>query len=401
MKYRRWIVGGLIAGLIATCGLSIAIIALTIGQFDQSGLRFRAFSFDNVSAEATEEQRFTVSAPARLEVDNDGGNVTITAADTDEIVVTLRKTAWGANDQEAKDELAAVRVIVTQRGDTVTVRYERPSQVVIVGAVRSSTVDVDVTVPARTAATVRANFGKVSVSGLTGDADLYSDFGDITVLDLTGALIAGTNSGTVTAKRIQAGESPIELRSDFGRVVLEDATAKTIDLHSNSGRLELTNVTASGDVIAETDFGPVTLQGVSGRSYDLKTNSGEISVAGAAGPLTAHTDFGRITITEAVSVTLDLKSNSGSIEFSGSLGDGPHSVRTDFGSVTLALPADTAAAVDLSTDFGKITTQFPITVTGEVAEQDGNQFAGPINGGGETLTVHTNSGNIALEILNP
>lgn len=401
MKYRRWIVGGLLAGLVAICGLSITIAVITLSQFDRDGLRLRVFSFDNVSAEATEEQRFTVSAPARLEVDNDGGNVTVTAADTDEIVVTLRKTAWGANDQEAKDELAALRVTVTQQGDTVTVRYVRPPQFVVIGSLRSTSVEVGVTVPARTAATVRTNFGKVSVSGLTGDADLHSDFGDITVVDLIGGLSAGTNSGTVSAKRIRAGDAAIELRSDFGKVIVEDASAKTVDLDSNSGRLELTDVTASGNVLAKTDFGPITLQGVSGKTYDLKTNSGEISVVGAAGPLTAHTDFGRIAITEAFSVTLDLKSNSGSIEFGGSLGKGPHSVRTDFGTVTLALPSDTAATVDLSTDFGKITTQFPITVSGEVAEADSGHFTGPVNGGGEALTVHTNSGNIALEILNP
>jgi hypothetical protein len=58
--------------------------------------------------------------------------------------------------------------------------------------------------------------------------------------------------------------------------------------------------------------------------------------------------------------------------------------------------------VDLSTEFGKIKSDLPITVTltetsGSNSNQD--QIVGTINGGGDQLTVTTNNGSITIEAL--
>jgi DUF4097 and DUF4098 domain-containing protein YvlB len=152
----------------------------------------------------------------------------------------------------------------------------------------------------------------------------------------------------------------------------------------------------SGIVIAKSDFGEVTLSKVEAGSYDLDTSSGEITLEGASGAVKAHTDFGNIEVTEAEAVTLDLNTDSGAITFAGSLGDGPHILKTDFGSVNLSLPEETALDFDLSTDFGKIKSDFPITIQGE---QEQTHWQGTINGGGESLTAETSSGDISIEIL--
>jgi DUF4097 and DUF4098 domain-containing protein YvlB len=123
-------------------------------------------------------------------------------------------------------------------------------------------------------------------------------------------------------------------------------------------------------------------------------------VDGAKNEIKAYTDFGNITIQNADSVTLDLKTNSGTIEFSGSLGEGPHLVNSDFGEISFALPADSKLNVDLKTDFGKISSDLPITVTlTESSNSDKDQIAGSINGGGGTLTAATNSGNIKITAI--
>ncbi len=399
MRYRRGLIFGLSAALLGVCGLMVGAVALSLAQFTRDGVRFQAFSFDRVSAEVTEERRFTLGEPGQLVVDNEGGAVTVLAADTDEIVVSMHKTAWAANAAAAQADLDALQVSFDQQGDRLTIRYQQPNQVVVVGSTRSDTVALTLTVPRQMAVDLRSNFGDVRLEGVTGTAILKTDFGQITVADTAGALTAQTNSGAVTARRVQAGEGAIELRSDFGAVTLEDAAAGSLGLHTSSGKVTATQVTVPGQVSADTDFGAITLSAVSGAGYDLRTNSGDITVTGAAGPLLAHTDFGDIAITDALSVTLDLKTNSGQIDFAGSLGQGPHTVKTDFGAVTLALPVDSALTVELGTDFGQITTAFPILVTGELSRQSATRFEGPLNGGGEQLTVHTNNGNITLEVL--
>ena len=133
-------------------------------------------------------------------------------------------------------------------------------------------------------------------------------------------------------------------------------------------------------------------------SYDLHTNSGSIDVDGAENSLKAHTDFGSITIKNAESTTLDLDTQSGTIEFSGSLGAGPHNVISDFGQIDLNFPADSKLNVNLATDFGSISSEIPITVVldGKL-ERDTQE--GTMNGGGDTLTVRTKSGDINIAAI--
>lgn len=395
MRNKGLIAGGLIIAMLAVCVLSVVVVAVPFMGLSREGVRFRWFAFDRYSSEATEEQRFTMDTPAQLRVENDFGEVVVTAGNTDEIVVSIRKTAWGSTQAEADEARAAMNVILTHTGNALTVRYENPSQMVIVGDVRASRVDFDITVPVSSAVAVTTSAGRIRLEGTTGEANLKTDFGRIDVGEVTGQLTARTNSGEIIARQIEAGDETINLQSDFGGVELEAAQAETVELDSSSGTLTLKEVTAQKEIIAQTDFGGIDLEGVSGPAYDLKTNSGRITVDGAAGKLKAYTDFGDIDVTQAEAVTLDLKTNSGSIDFSGSLGEGPHSARTDFGSVTLRIPQDAALTVDLKTDFGKINTAFPVTVSGDTE----NRIAGDLNGGGEALTVKTNNGNISLQVL--
>jgi hypothetical protein len=54
--------------------------------------------------------------------------------------------------------------------------------------------------------------------------------------------------------------------------------------------------------------------------------------------------------------------------------------------------------VDLKTEFGKIASELPISVT--VTEGlEANHLVGTINEGGSELTATTQSGNIQIEVL--
>ena len=190
---------------------------------------------------------------------------------------------------------------------------------------------------------------------------------------------------------------PVDVARKLGKPVvnisgvgLATGEALTLNGAGIAGGGALTN----GAVTAATVSGPVTLGG----SASVVSNGGNIIVDGAKGKLKAHTDFGKIVIENATEVTLDLKSNGGAVEFSGSLGDGPHSVASDFGEINLTLPADSKLNVDIQTDFGKIKSDLPIAVTfsGETNTNSGDDITGTITGGGAQLTVKTNGGNVNL-----
>ena len=398
MRYKWMVVGGLVLALVALCAGIIAVSWFSVARLRASGVNWRVFSADTVSAEADEEQRFTVNRPAVLSVENSAGEITVTGGEGDEIVVAAHKTAWGATQTEAEAALAALKVTITQNGNAVTVRVEQPEKIVIVGSSRSDTVDFTISVPTETAVSASTSFGDAALSGTTGDADLKTDFGEVNVHDVKGSVTAESSSGAIEAKRVGAEGQTLKLETSFGKIVLEDAAAAEVSLNSNSGEIELTRVEATGAVSVKTDFGAVTLEQVTADVYDLRTNSGKITLHGAHGAVKAHTDFGDVEVTEAGDADLDLSSNSGSIHFSGSLGEGPHTVKTDFGSIQLALPEKAALTFDLKTSFGKIKSAFPITTSGDL---ENDHWRGTINGGGASLTAQTNSGDISLDILNP
>jgi DUF4097 and DUF4098 domain-containing protein YvlB len=420
MKYKWLIAGALLLAMLAMCAGVVGVMWFSISRATVSGINFVGISFDAVSAEADEEQRVTVNGPATLTVnadsENTAGDITIIGGEGDEIVIEAHKTAWAATQADAEAELAAIKVNVTQIGDAVTVEVQRPQQVGFINDDRIDTVDFTITVPTETDVTATTSFGGVSLSGTVGDADLKTSFGDMNVRDVQGGAVeartdfgevsledvtadgnveAHSSSGKIMLENVKA-EGEVNLTTDFGGIEFKTGRTDSLTAETSSGNVELSGLSVTGIVIAKSDFGEVTLSKVEARSYDLDTSSGEITLEGASGAVKAHTDFGNIEVTEAEAVTLDLNTDSGAITFAGSLGDGPHILKTDFGSVNLSLPEETALDFDLSTDFGKIKSGFPITIQGE---QEQNHWQGTINGGGESLTVETSSGDISIEIL--
>jgi len=160
--------------------------------------------------------------------------------------------------------------------------------------------------------------------------------------------------------------------------------------------LTLDRLTLRGAVTAKSEFGEISLEQVRADSYDLETNSGSVTADGVSGKVKAHSGFGSVTVRNADSVTLDLSTQSGTVDFAGSLGNGPHTVQTDFGEISLTIPADSALNVDLKTDFGSIRSDIPITVilSGDIEK---SHQTGTMNEGGDQLTVETQSGSITIQ----
>jgi DUF4097 and DUF4098 domain-containing protein YvlB len=427
--------------VISLLGIALAFVCLGIGAVILFGLDvgFPAndpFNVRNISSELEESKtlKVDVDEPVSLRIDNAAGEVSITGAKVETVQVRVVKTAYESTQERADREVESIKYTIEQTGNTVTIKYELPKSMNLNNKI--NTVDFFVTVPTTTTASIDGSFGDISVTDISGNVDIANEFGAVTVENVEGALSVSNDSGEVNAQSIKAGNGEIDLNSEFGSITLQNANGKDVTLTSNSGRIILDDVRATGDVTTNTDFGDTTFENgsgdslsietnsgrvflakirisgelkvqddfgeielnqVSASSYDLHTNSGSIAADGAKGKLKAYTDFGSINVTNAESVTLDLKTSSGSVEFSGSLGAGPHLVDTDFGEIVLTLPADSKLDVDLSTDFGTIKSDLPITVTlnGD-SNSDGDQVVGSINGGGDQFTAQTSSGSVTI-----
>jgi DUF4097 and DUF4098 domain-containing protein YvlB len=431
---KRPLVISLLVIALAFVGLGIgAVLFFTAnGGFPSNN----PFDVRNISSQLEESKTLKVNAekPLTLDVAAAAGDVTVTGANVDSVQIKIVKTAYGSSQARADAELKSIKYSIEQTGNSITLKYELPKSMNFNGNV--NTVDFDVTVPNEVTVNVDDSMGEVNVSGTKGNVDIKNDFGDVTIEDIEGALTVQTSSGNVNAISIVADGENIELRSDFGGVTLKKAGGRDITLDSNSGTITLSEVRATGDLTTNTDFGNtkfengsanslhietnsgevslikvtiskeifvkddfgnIELEQALAASYDLHANSGAITVDGPKGKLKADSDFGNITISNAEAVTLTAETNSGTVEFSGSLGPGPHMIKSDFGAIDLTLPADSKLNVDISTDFGSIQSDIPITVTlNGNSHSDGDQIVGSINGGGDQFTVKANSGSVTL-----
>jgi DUF4097 and DUF4098 domain-containing protein YvlB len=114
------------------------------------------------------------------------------------------------------------------------------------------------------------------------------------------------------------------------------------------------------------------------------------------GSLRAHTSDGSVRVSGRFDV-LELRTSDGRVEAEARPGSQlrePWDVRSSDGSVSLRIPADLAADIELHTSDGSITTNVPITVDGSFDRHD---VRGKINGGGNRLTVHTSDGSVTLD----
>jgi DUF4097 and DUF4098 domain-containing protein YvlB len=147
-----------------------------------------------------------------------------------------------------------------------------------------------------------------------------------------------------------------------------------VDLHTGDGKIELGNF--KGEMLLRSGDGSQEVNGVDGKLRAL-TGDGHIRADGRFDELDLKTGDGRV----------DARATSGSaLATSWKLESGD-------GTVTLEVPENLAADVDLHTGDGHIDLDMPITTSGKIRE---GEVRGKLNGGGNLLMIHTGDGSIRL-----
>jgi DUF4097 and DUF4098 domain-containing protein YvlB len=430
---RKIVLSVLIVALLGISGLC-AVTGYGLYRWgERNRIGVNLLRVENFSAQTTEKKTFAVSQPASLEISNEFGDISVTAADVSEIQVDLIKEAWGTSQAEADANAAALQVDVRQTGNRLILSFHQPDQFVVAGRVHVRRVDFNVRVPAETAVKLVTVNGALALDGLQADAELHSSFGEIDVRNHSGRLLADGANSNLIIENVKAGAADIQLLSSFGSIQAKDLEGGSIQVESSNGEISMEDITANGmidlknsfamikidgfhadsmnidsqngplevisgevtGILKATDsFGNVTVSDVSAATYTLETNNGRLELDGAQGELKLTNEFGDISVQNADQVTLQAQTSNGKIEFTGSLAVGDeHTIENSFGDVTLHLPADSSFNFNLETEFGRISSELPLTLSGEMSE---NQWQGEVNGGGPTLRVTTNNGNIKI-----
>lgn len=182
--------------------------------------------------------------------------------------------------------------------------------------------------------------------------------------------------------QIDTGDGSVETQPINGHV----------KIHTGDGSVRVQAI--AGDVDIDTGDGSITVEGAKG-DIRLHTGDGHIDARNLDGRVDANSGDGHIKIDGRLDA-LNVKTGDGSIDARvqpGSKLTGGWSIHTGDGSVDMVLPPDLQANIDASTNDGHISLGIPVTVEGTFSN---SQIHGKMNGGGQSLTIHTGDGSIRL-----
>ena len=207
-----------------------------------------------------------------------------------------------------------------------------------------------------------------------------------------------TIEARVVTTRYKSGEGSIKIE--------EHQTGDSVDievryphhdfnLEWGNHRVEIiVQMPREGNVDLSTGDGRIDLSGLKGQMV-LHSGDGSEDLDGLDGQLRASTGDGHIRASGRFD-DLDLKTGDGHLDvraLAGSTLSTAWRLETGDGHVSLEIPASLSADLDLHTSDGHIDLDMPVTTEGSIR---GNEIHGKLNGGGNSLRIHTGDGSIHL-----
>lgn len=231
---------------------------------------------------------------------------------------------------------------------------------------------------------------------LTGKPDLRVETSDANIHVSTWD--QNTIEARVTTKKFKIGNGGIQIdeHQNGDTVELEvryPHHAITIEWGQHRVDIDI-HMPREGKVNLRTGDGKIELAGFKGE-MDLHSGDGSEILDAVDGKLRASTSDGHIQASGRFD-ELDLKTGDGHVEVRAAAGStlaNGWRLETGDGNVTLEVPGELAADVDLHTGDGHIDLDVPVTTSGQIRE---NEVRGKLNGGGSLLMIRTGDGSIRL-----
>lgn len=222
-----------------------------------------------------------------------------------------------------------------------------------------------------------------------GDGSGVEAWADLRVAVPTGKTVAvhlGVGNATVT-------NVDGNLRVDVSSAdVTASGTKGTLTIDTGSGDVHLRD--AAGDVDVETGSGDVTLAGLGSGELKIETGSGNVTADHVtAERVSLETGSGDIHVAQLKAPDIALEAGSGDVEI-GLLDDVRElSANTGSGGITLTVPDNLGATLDIDTGSGSIDLG---GVTVQVRRLESDHLTGTIGDGHGRIKLEAGSGDVVL-----
>lgn len=300
------------------------------------------------------EKTFAVHGRPQLILRNADGLIEITPQAGSTVHVKVTKQIRGAKDDtQAKKEADRISVELEQVGNEIRVITHWPNEGFNIVHRPSRDVKFEISTPAESDVRAEVSDGELYVTGLHGSQELKTADGNISAKELSGDL------------RLVASDGDIDLKHSSGKM----------EIHLADGDLLAEN--CSGSVRITSGDGSVKLTGFDGEA-EISNADGNINIDGILKSMNGKVSDGSMTVKVAP----------------GSVMQSSWVLRASDGDITLDLPDDFSANVDISASNGHVQTDHPVAVTGSLSS---NHLTGKIRDGGYTLQIKTSDGNVAIK----
>jgi hypothetical protein len=319
---------------------------------------------------------------ANVRVSNNAGDVTIENSNGTVDASTI-KGALSVKDRFANVTASGVAKGITIVNSNGAVQVSDSGGA---GDVRSSFGDVTVH-GFRGDLTVNDTNGKVEAIHVEGAAELNTTFGDVRFSDVSRQASVRASNAAIQGDRIGGA---LTVQNSFGAVTLSDVQG-ALDVHSANGNVSLTNIHGAASV--RTSFGAVEASNVGGL-LTVENSNGVVKASNARGAQ-IRTSFGAV-ILESIAGPVQIENQNGAVDASiNSRGAcQPVIIRTSFSPLRVRIDGEASYRVNARTSFGKIRTDFPLTISGSLSNDELN---GTIGTGRCDMRLSDSNG--AIEIL--
>jgi hypothetical protein len=180
-------------------------------------------------------------------------------------------------------------------------------------------------------------------------------------------------------------------------VTVETPSQLTLQAKTSDGNVTLTGL--QGEMGLTTGDGDVDLDHVSG-DLRIKSGDGHLKITDAEGALDARTSDGNLTV-DGLFHAIALHTSDGTLDLNlrnGTRLTEASTIQSSDGSVTIHVPQNFAADLDVHSSDGHVDCALPLTMD-HYQSGGGHGLHGKLNGGGTPLTIHTSDGNVRIAQL--
>jgi DUF4097 and DUF4098 domain-containing protein YvlB len=367
------------------------------------------WSMTHARFERTVAQRLPLDGGDTLDVYSRLGSITVAGTDAADCNVVARIVAQAPSEQEAQELAEQVEIVGQVAGSALKVRSQEPR----LSNNRSISVSYTITLPRRMNVRCESDFGSLDVSHIEGRLDgksgngaikvqdirgqttLRTSFGAIECRDVTGpAIDLHSGNGAITAAGLRG---PVTAETAFGSIACSDSADGDLKLKSGNGRISIENA-SFGVCDARSSFGVIAGSDLAGDAVTLNSGNGSVEIDNVrTSTLDLHSSFGSLRATDVTASSISANSGNGGIRIACSPSTPANldaTVRSSFGGVEFAAPANFSGEVSLGTNFGTVQTALPVTVSGEISR---NKIAGKVGDGAGKIHIESGNGSVELK----